>query len=190
VHERRHGAGYKGGQGRAGEVQEELSHAPDVPGQNAGHHKGRSKVVCSRAGGQARRYILHRLEDDAFFMDKIVEFERTDKSRRNPTIAEATLAEEDGAIIKAVKANKKKGKGKGKGKGRATLRTRMSLPPMSLPAQGRPRTNTNSATRPGTSRLSATRSRTWRNSNTRWSAKSPPRGSQRSQKRSLVMGDV
>jgi hypothetical protein len=49
-------------------------------------------------------------------MDKIVEFERTDKSCRNPTIAEATLAEEDGAIIKAVKANKKKGKGKGKGK--------------------------------------------------------------------------
>jgi hypothetical protein len=50
-------------------------------------------------------------------MDKIVEFERTDKSRRNPTIPEATLAEEDGAIIEAVKANKKKGKGKGKGKG-------------------------------------------------------------------------
>ena len=41
-------------------------------------------------------------------MDKIVQFKRTDKSRRNPTIAEATLAEEDGAIIKAVKANKKK----------------------------------------------------------------------------------
>ncbi len=50
-------------------------------------------------------------------MDKIVEFERTDKSRRNPTIAEATLAEDDGATVKAVKANKKKGKGKGKGKG-------------------------------------------------------------------------
>jgi hypothetical protein len=50
-------------------------------------------------------------------MDKIVEFERTDKSRRNPTIAKATLAEDDGAIVKAVKANKKKGKGKGKGKG-------------------------------------------------------------------------
>jgi hypothetical protein len=50
-------------------------------------------------------------------MDKIVEFDRTDKSRRNPTIAEATLADEDGAIIEAVKANKKKGKGKGKGKG-------------------------------------------------------------------------
>jgi hypothetical protein len=50
-------------------------------------------------------------------MDKIVEFERTDKSRRNPTIAKATLAEEDGAIIEEVKANKKKGKGKGKGKG-------------------------------------------------------------------------
>jgi hypothetical protein len=48
-------------------------------------------------------------------MDKIVEFERTDKSRRNPTIAEATLAEDDGATIEAVKANKKKGKGKGKG---------------------------------------------------------------------------
>jgi hypothetical protein len=48
-------------------------------------------------------------------MDKIVEFERTDKSCRNPTIAEATLAEDDGATIEAVKANKKKGKGKGKG---------------------------------------------------------------------------
>jgi hypothetical protein len=49
-------------------------------------------------------------------MDKIVEFERTDKSRRNPTIAEATLAEDDGSTVEAVKANKKKGKGKGKGK--------------------------------------------------------------------------
>jgi hypothetical protein len=54
-------------------------------------------------------------------MDKIVEFERTDKSRRNPTITEATLAEEDGAIIKAVKANKKKGKGKGKDKGKGNV---------------------------------------------------------------------
>jgi hypothetical protein len=35
-------------------------------------------------------------------MDKIVKFERTDKSCRNPTITEATLAEEDGAIIEAV----------------------------------------------------------------------------------------
>jgi hypothetical protein len=50
-------------------------------------------------------------------MDKIVKFERTDKSRRNPTIAEATLAEDDVATVKAVKANKKKGKGKSKGKG-------------------------------------------------------------------------
>jgi hypothetical protein len=48
-------------------------------------------------------------------MDKIVEFERTDKSGRNPTIAEATLAEDDGATVEAVKANKKKGKGKGQG---------------------------------------------------------------------------
>jgi hypothetical protein len=54
-------------------------------------------------------------------MDKIIEFKRTDKSRRNPTIAEATLAEEDGAIIEAVKANKKKGKGKGKGKGKSNV---------------------------------------------------------------------
>jgi hypothetical protein len=54
-------------------------------------------------------------------MDKIVEFERTDKSRRNPMIAEATLAEEDGVIIEAVKANKKKGKGKGKGKGKSNV---------------------------------------------------------------------
>jgi hypothetical protein len=50
-------------------------------------------------------------------MDKIVEYERTDKSRRNPTIAEATYVEDGGATIEAVKANKKKGKGKGKGKG-------------------------------------------------------------------------
>jgi hypothetical protein len=50
-------------------------------------------------------------------MDKIVEIERTDKLQRNPTIAEATLVEDDGSTIEAVKANKKKGKGKGKGKG-------------------------------------------------------------------------
>jgi hypothetical protein len=46
-------------------------------------------------------------------MDKIVKFDRTDKTRRNPTIANTTLAEEDPAVIEAVKANKKKGKGKG-----------------------------------------------------------------------------
>jgi hypothetical protein len=44
-------------------------------------------------------------------MDKIVKFDRTDKTRRNPTIADTTLAEEDPAVIKVVKANKKKGKG-------------------------------------------------------------------------------
>jgi predicted flavoprotein YhiN len=49
-------------------------------------------------------------------MDKIVQFDRTDKTRCNPTIADTTLAEEDPAVIEAVKANKKKGKGKGKGK--------------------------------------------------------------------------
>jgi hypothetical protein len=109
VHERRHGAGDEGGQGRAGKVQEELSHVPDVQVHHAEHHEGRSKVVCGRAGGQAGRYVVHR-------PDKIVEFERTDKSRRNPTIAQATLAEEFMAAIEAVKSNKKKGKGKGKGK--------------------------------------------------------------------------
>jgi hypothetical protein len=54
-------------------------------------------------------------------MDKIVKFDRTDKSSRNPTITEVTLAEEDGAIIEAVKANKKKRKGKGKGKGKGNV---------------------------------------------------------------------
>jgi hypothetical protein len=48
-------------------------------------------------------------------MDKIVEFDRTDKTCCNPTIANTTLAEEDPAMTEAVKANKKKGKGKGKG---------------------------------------------------------------------------
>jgi hypothetical protein len=81
-------------------------------------------------------------------MDKIVKFERTDKSRRNPTIAEATLAEDDVATVKAVKANKKKGKGKSKG--RAMLQTRMPLPPMSPPPRGCRRSNANSATRPDT----------------------------------------
>jgi cytochrome c biogenesis protein ResB len=46
-------------------------------------------------------------------MDKIVDFDRTVKMRRNPTIADTTLAEEDPTVIEAVKANKKKGKGKG-----------------------------------------------------------------------------
>jgi hypothetical protein len=32
-------------------------------------------------------------------MDKIVEFDRMDKTRRNPTIADTTLAEEDQAVI-------------------------------------------------------------------------------------------
>jgi hypothetical protein len=54
-------------------------------------------------------------------MDKIVEFDRTDKTRRNPTIADTTLAEEDPAMIEAVKDNKKKGKGKGKGKGKCNV---------------------------------------------------------------------
>jgi hypothetical protein len=49
-------------------------------------------------------------------MDKIVEFDRTDKSRRNPTIAEAPLADEDGAITEAVKANNKIGERVGQGK--------------------------------------------------------------------------
>jgi hypothetical protein len=46
-------------------------------------------------------------------MDKIVKFDRTNKTRRNPKIADTTLAE-DPAVIEAVKANKK-GKRKGKG---------------------------------------------------------------------------
>jgi hypothetical protein len=54
-------------------------------------------------------------------MDKIVEFDRTDKTYRNPTIADTTLAEEDPAVIEAVKANKKKGKGKGKGEGKGNV---------------------------------------------------------------------
>jgi hypothetical protein len=32
-------------------------------------------------------------------MDKIVEFDRTDKTRCNPTIADTTLSEEDPAVI-------------------------------------------------------------------------------------------
>ena len=53
-------------------------------------------------------------------MDKVVEFDRTDKSRRNPNVnaAAAQLAqepEEDAAEVEAVKTGKK-GKGKGKGK--------------------------------------------------------------------------
>jgi hypothetical protein len=54
-------------------------------------------------------------------MDKIVKYERTDKSRRNPTIAEATYVEDGGAAIEAVKTNKKKGKEKGKGKGKGNV---------------------------------------------------------------------
>jgi hypothetical protein len=54
-------------------------------------------------------------------MDKIVKFDRTVKTRRNPMIADTTLAEEDPAVIKAVKANKKKGKEKGKGKGKRNV---------------------------------------------------------------------
>jgi hypothetical protein len=54
-------------------------------------------------------------------MDKIVKFDRTDKTRRNPTIADTTLAAEEQVVIKAVKANKKKGKGKVKGKGKGNL---------------------------------------------------------------------
>jgi hypothetical protein len=54
-------------------------------------------------------------------MDKIVEFDRTDKTGCNPTIADTTLAEEDPAVIRAVKANKKKGKEKGTGKGKGNV---------------------------------------------------------------------
>jgi hypothetical protein len=54
-------------------------------------------------------------------MDKIIEFDRTDKTHRNPTIADTTLAEEDPAVIEAVKANKKKGKRKGKRKGKGNV---------------------------------------------------------------------
>jgi hypothetical protein len=51
-------------------------------------------------------------------MDKIIEFDRTDKTRRNATIAVTTVTQDDPAMIEAVKFNKKKGKGKGKGKGK------------------------------------------------------------------------
>jgi hypothetical protein len=54
-------------------------------------------------------------------MDKIVELDRTDKTRQNPTIADTTLAEEEPSVIEAVKANKKKGKDKGKGKGKSNV---------------------------------------------------------------------
>jgi hypothetical protein len=51
-------------------------------------------------------------------MDKIIEFDRTDKTRRNLTITETTIIKDDPAVIKAIKGNKKKGKEKGKGKGK------------------------------------------------------------------------
>jgi hypothetical protein len=54
-------------------------------------------------------------------MDKIVEFDRTDKTCRNPTITDTTIAKEDLAVIKAMKAIKKKGKGKGSGKGKSNV---------------------------------------------------------------------
>jgi hypothetical protein len=54
-------------------------------------------------------------------MDKMVEFNRTDKTCCNPTIANTTLAKEDPAVIEAVKADKKKGKGKGKGKSKGNV---------------------------------------------------------------------
>jgi hypothetical protein len=54
-------------------------------------------------------------------MDKIVEFDRTDKTRRNPTIFDTTVTQDDPAVIEAVKANKKKGKGKGMGKGKGKV---------------------------------------------------------------------
>jgi hypothetical protein len=54
-------------------------------------------------------------------MDKIVKFDRTDKTRCNPTIADTTVTKDDPAVIEAVKANKKKGKGKGKRKGKGNV---------------------------------------------------------------------
>jgi hypothetical protein len=54
-------------------------------------------------------------------VDKIDEFDRTDKTRCNPTIADTTVTEDDPAVIEAVKANKKKGNGKGKGKGKGNI---------------------------------------------------------------------
>jgi hypothetical protein len=38
-------------------------------------------------------------------MDKIVEFDKTDKTPRNPTIADTTVTQDDPAVIEAVKAN-------------------------------------------------------------------------------------
>jgi hypothetical protein len=54
-------------------------------------------------------------------MDKIIEFNRTDKTRRNPTIAATTVTKDDPAVIEAVKTKKKKGKEKGKGNVAATF---------------------------------------------------------------------
>jgi hypothetical protein len=120
-------------------------------------------------------------------MDKIVKFDRTDKTRRNPTIADTTLAEEDPAVIEAVKADKKKGKGRARGWVRATSRTPTLLPPLLRPPRDSQQSSANSATRLGTSRASATRNRTWRNSGTRWSAQLPSSRSQLS--RETATGD-
>jgi hypothetical protein len=54
-------------------------------------------------------------------MDKIVEFNRTDKTRLNPTIANTTVTKNDPAVFEAVKAKKKKGKEKGKSNVAATF---------------------------------------------------------------------
>jgi hypothetical protein len=64
-------------------------------------------------------YTEHKMM--LLLMDKVDEFDRTDKTRRNPMIADTTVTEDDPAVIEAVKANKKKGKGKGKGNVAATF---------------------------------------------------------------------
>jgi hypothetical protein len=54
-------------------------------------------------------------------MDTIVEFDRMDKTCRNPTIAETTIVGDDPAVINMMKGDKKKGKGRGKGKGKGNV---------------------------------------------------------------------
>jgi hypothetical protein len=93
-------------------------------------------------------------------MDKIVKFDRTDKTRRNPTLVHTTVTQDDPAVIEAVKASQKKGIGKGKGKGKGKVAyTNVAVTFVST-TQNRQQSSANYATRQGTLRASATRSRT------------------------------
>jgi hypothetical protein len=83
-------------------------------------------------------------------MDKIVEFDRTDKTCHNPRIADTTVIQDDPAVIQAVKANKKKGKGKDKGKGKGNIADTNVAANLVQPPQNRQRSSANSATSWGT----------------------------------------